>query len=251
MQAPFPPTDQAEAPIPPVTASIDPIPGNDPIPPETGSNDANMNLKVTTRRSAANRTEPWYLPPPPRRSTREKQSPGYYASLPPQVEDIPAPARKKRRLEESLPTPKARTRARTTEEAARKTPSPDLTVGLPPPATNGDIDDADADPGKGRRVHWTLKEDGKLISALTNTRKKKWGNEYRTDFAAVAALVPGRTRKQCYKRWHDVFDPINGRASGRKGKWSGDEDTKCGTNARCKELDCNCRTGSGSNGNSV
>jgi hypothetical protein len=49
MQAP-PPTDQAEAPIPPEIVS------NDLIPPETGSNDENMNRTVKVRRKAANRT---------------------------------------------------------------------------------------------------------------------------------------------------------------------------------------------------
>jgi hypothetical protein len=109
MEAP-PPTDQAEAPIPPETGS------NDPIPPETGSNDANLNRTVKLRRKAANHTEPLYL----RRGTRKRQSPGYFAS-PPQDEDIPAVARKKPRLEEYLPT--------TIDEAARKKVLPDLSVG--------------------------------------------------------------------------------------------------------------------------
>jgi hypothetical protein len=52
-----------------------------------------------------------------------------------QDEDNPA-ARKKPRLEESLPT--------TTDESTRETASPDVSVGLPPPAA--DIDDANADP---------------------------------------------------------------------------------------------------------
>jgi hypothetical protein len=54
---------------------------------------------------------------------------------PPQAEDIPP--KNKPRLEEFLPV--------TTDEAARKTASPDLSVGLPPPAADND-DDANTDP---------------------------------------------------------------------------------------------------------
>jgi hypothetical protein len=50
-------------------------------------------------------------------------------------QDDDNPARKKPRLEEPLPT--------TTDQAARKTASPDAAVGLPPTADN---DDAHADP---------------------------------------------------------------------------------------------------------
>jgi hypothetical protein len=80
------PTDQAEAPIPPETGS------NDPIPPETGSNDANMNRSVKVRRKAAKRTFPFDL-------TIEE------LNVVPHI-----PARKKRRLEESHPTTRVRTR---------------------------------------------------------------------------------------------------------------------------------------------
>jgi hypothetical protein len=43
---------------------------------------------------------------------------------------------------------------------------------------------------------WTLEEDSKLIEAVT-VCGKDWGK----DWVAVAALVPGRTNKQCCKRW--------------------------------------------------
>jgi hypothetical protein len=33
---------------------------------------------------------------------------------------------------------------------------------------------------------WTAEEDAKVNSAFTNTSKKKWGKEYKTDWAAVA-----------------------------------------------------------------
>jgi hypothetical protein len=73
---------------------------------------------------------------------------------------------------------------------------------------------------------WTTDEDAKLISAVANTSKKKWGNDYKTDWDAVAALVPGRTKKVCYDRWHHVLDPSIYRASELTGKWTPDEDIK-------------------------
>jgi myb proto-oncogene protein len=42
----------------------------------------------------------------------------------------------------------------------------------------------------------------------------------------VAALVPGRSQKQCYNRWDAVVDPSIGPASGRKGGWTVVEDIK-------------------------
>jgi hypothetical protein len=97
-------------------------------------------------------------------------------------QDEDNPAKKKRRLEEPLSASTA-----PIDEAARKTTSPDVSVGLPAAANNADI-----------RVigHWTPEEDAKLKSAVTNTRKKKWGSEYKTDWAAAA----GRTRIQCRSR---------------------------------------------------
>jgi hypothetical protein len=192
----------------------------------------------TLCRKVARRTESWY-PQLPRRGTRQRQLPTYFASLsPPQAEDIPARARKKRRLEESLPT----TRATTTDEAARKTASPDISVGPPPPTADddidddidGDIDDANTDAdfltdtqmNAGARRCWTLEEDAKLIGAVTNAPKKKHNREYKTDWVAVAALVPGRTGKQCGNRWRDVLNPSIDWALGRTGKWSLDEDDK-------------------------
>jgi hypothetical protein len=56
---------------------------------------------------------------------------------------------------------------------------------------------------------------------------KKYGNEYKTDWAAVAKLVPGRTKRQCKNKWKTVLDSISmGRATGRKGRWTVDEDIK-------------------------
>jgi hypothetical protein len=69
-----------------------------------------------------------------------------------------------------------------------------------------------------RTGKWEEDEDSKLRDALQIHGSTNWG--------AVAALVPGRTNSQCWHRWHQVLDPSIDRASGRKGKWSEDEDSK-------------------------
>jgi hypothetical protein len=89
------PTDQAEA----------------SIPVEYVNNSPNLNRTVTVRRKAAKRSESWYVTPPPQTIAAP----------------LSIPARKKSRREEPLPT--------TTDEAATKTASTDISVGLPPPAT--------------------------------------------------------------------------------------------------------------------
>jgi hypothetical protein len=183
----------------------------------SGSRSAITTTTVRMSRKAARRTEPLYIPPLPRRGTGQRQLPKHFAS-PPQNEDISAS--KKPRFEEALPT----TRARTSDEAARKTPSPDLSVGLSPPAADGDIDDAitdpvlDTQPDAVATGSWTLEADEKLTSVVSSTSKKRWGKEYNTDWVAVAALVPGRTEVQCRKRWYNVSDPSIDQANERTGK---------------------------------
>jgi hypothetical protein len=135
-----------------------------------------------------------------------------------QAEDNPA--RKKPRLEEPLPT--------LIDQAARKTDSPDLSLGLPPLVA--DNDDTNANPmadtssnagaSTWATARWTTEEDAKLTSAVASTSKKKWGKEYKTDWDAVAALVLLRTKKQCWDRWHNVLNPSIDRANGRTGKWT-------------------------------
>jgi hypothetical protein len=96
-------------------------------------------------------------------------------------------------------------------------------------------DDVNADPmpdtqpnaGATRVIDpWTPEEDAKLTSAVANTSKKKYGKEYKTNWAAVAALVPGRTKDQCKRRWHNTFNPSITLTAGRTGKWEEDEDSK-------------------------
>jgi hypothetical protein len=194
------PTDQAKA--------------EAPIPIKTESNDADTNCTVAAHRKAAKRTLPWDL------VAGELH---LMSSQPPQNEEIPAPARKKPRLEEPVPT--------TRDQAARKTASPEVSVDLPPPGA--DIDNANAysvtdtqpKPGAYRR-RWTLEEDAKLTSAVASTLKMKWGKDYKKNWAAISTLVPGRTKHQCLTRWEDVLDPSIDRANRRTGKWAEDEDSK-------------------------
>jgi hypothetical protein len=201
------PTDQAgaEASIPQETI----VTGNGP----------NMSRKGAVRRKAAKRTHPFDL------------AAGELHLLPssPEAEDIP-PARKKSRLEEPLPT--------TTDEAARKAASPSVSVRIPPPPAAGDdsptnangdlVTDTQPNAGATTVTHrrWTLEEDAKLTSAATNTSKMKWRKEYKTNWDAVAVLVPSRTSTQCMRRWKDFLDPNIDRASGRTGKWTAGEDSK-------------------------
>jgi myb proto-oncogene protein len=70
----------------------------------------------------------------------------------------------------------------------------------------------------GRRCKWTTVEDGKLKDAVQTHGGKDW--------AAISALVPGRTIDQCYNRWHDALDPRIDRRNGRTGQWAEDEDIK-------------------------
>jgi hypothetical protein len=72
------------------------------------------------------------------------------------------------------------------------------------------------DPSGGKKKgKWKPEEDAKLTEAV-----KKHGKNW----VAVAAQVPGRSNKQCHKRWTDVLDPSN---NGKKaGKWKAEEDGK-------------------------
>jgi ubiquitin len=134
------------------------------------------------------------------------QLPRYLASPPPpQVENIPA--RKKRRLETPIAT----------------------VMALPPP------DDVDDDPNTdsltdmqmNQRARWTPEEDAELTNAVANSHKTKYGNtELKKDWPAIAGLVSGRTKEQCYNRWKNVLHPSIYHANQRTGKWVEDEDSK-------------------------
>jgi hypothetical protein len=71
----------------------------------------------------------------------------------------------------------------------------------------------------GRTGLWTTDEDLKLKTSVQIHGGKDW--------AAIAVMVPGRTKQQCYSRWFQVLDPNIDRANGRRtGKWTEDEDLR-------------------------
>jgi hypothetical protein len=179
------------------------------IPTEYERNVASMNPTITVRRKAAKRSLPWKL------AADEIQ----LALSSPQDEDTRAT--KRPRLEELFPT--------STDEAATNTTSDAVAVALP--SSDATADHTDSDPVTGTQPnsrttgatgHWTLVEDAKLTGAVTNTSKKKNGNNW----AAIAALVPGRTNIQCKNRWQNALDPSIDQMTGTMGKWKEDEDTK-------------------------
>jgi hypothetical protein len=73
----------------------------------------------------------------------------------------------------------------------------------------------------GRTGKWTPDEDNKLKDAVPMYNGNDW--------TAIAALVPGRTRNQCWHRWRDVLNPSINRANRCTGSWTPDEDTKLKT----------------------
>jgi hypothetical protein len=189
------------------------------IPTEHVQNGPNLNRTFTVRRKAAKRILPWDLP------VDEIQ-----LALPsPQDEDIREA--KRPRLETPFPT--------STDEATTTNTSHTTTVAVfqdevlyskglhlqtAIPAAAAGFDPMVDTTGERRR--WTPEEDVKLISAVTNTDKKKYGQNYKIDWVAISAIVPGRTSKQCYYRWRDTWDPRKNLTTVRAGKWTGDEDKK-------------------------
>jgi hypothetical protein len=207
-----------------------------------------VNRPVTVRRKAAKRTLPWDLAA----GELDLVSPS-------QAEEIPA--RKKQRLEEPLlaTIDEAASKTAAHDTAESLTASPDVSIGfLPPPSPAGDDDDdvnadpvTDAQPNvvatRATGPRWTTGEVAQLTCAVANTPKKKWGNQYnqyKTGWDAVAALVPGQTKKVCYDRWIVLKDAVQThggkdcvaisalvplrrkKQSGRTGKWTPDEDNK-------------------------
>jgi hypothetical protein len=78
-----------------------------------------------------------------------------------------------------------------------------------------------------RTGKWTTQEDGTLIDAV-----KKYKNG--EDWTAIAALIPGRTRKQCRQRWFKQVEPSSrttkiqskkDETPARAGKWATKEDS--------------------------
>jgi myb proto-oncogene protein len=75
----------------------------------------------------------------------------------------------------------------------------------------------------GRTGSWTADEDIKLKKAIEMHGDKDW--------IAISALVPSRTKKQCWNRWH-VLDPSIDRVNGRAGKWTDEEDLRLRTSVQ-------------------
>jgi uncharacterized protein (DUF2237 family) len=178
---------------------------------------------------AAMRTFPWKL-------TAEELK--LELSHPLQDEDEDARETKRPRLEEPFRT--------STDEATTENTSHATTVALPPHGADDDTgaenaaytdaaDHADPDPvtdmhlnarTTGERRGWTSEENATLVSAVTKTRKKKPGKKYRTNWAAVAALVPGRSYMQCRSRWHNTLVSNIDPTMASTGRWTADEDRK-------------------------
>jgi hypothetical protein len=175
---------------------------------ENAREDPNLNDTFVVRRKAGKRTLPWDL------AVDELE-----IVSPQQAEDIRAT--KRPRLDEPS--------SASTCEAATPLSSQNIAVSLPAADVDADHADADADPVKGARAtgYWTSEEDAKLNSVVTNTSKKKWCKEYKTDWAAVAALVPSRITVQCCKRWKEALDPNMDQSNRRtSSSWSEYEDIK-------------------------
>jgi hypothetical protein len=63
---------------------------------------------------------------------------------------------------------------------------------------------------------WTKAEDSTLKDAAEKPNGKNW--------AAIAALVPGRTKQQCWNRWHDSLRSKSDETNARVGKkWTKEE----------------------------
>jgi hypothetical protein len=112
------------------------------------------------------------------------------------------PARKKPCLQPSFPAISA--------EANILNASPDASVAVACADTGTDpvaASPMQLNAGAAQASHrgWTPEEDTKLTNSVKTTGKKKYGEEYRTDWGAVTALVPGRTKNQCNSRWHNTL----------------------------------------------
>jgi hypothetical protein len=141
------------------------------------------------------------------------------------------PARKKPRLQTSFPATIA------DADTLNAYASPDaagvaVAVAVAASADAGGTDPVAASPLKPNNAgaaqatqrRWTLEEDTKLTSAV-NTTKKYSEEFYRTDWNAVSALLPGRTKLQCKNRWYSALDSKSDETIALVGRWTTDEDS--------------------------
>jgi hypothetical protein len=158
-------------------------------------------------------------------------------------------ANRKPRMEEPLPT--------TTDEklGTRKTASPAIAIGLLPPPPAADNDPANANTTADHvtdMIHnrmlglaFTLTDSSSLDMRrrcqadslvqlqIPPSRSGAKRVQIRTDWSAIAALLPGRPKSQCQSRRHHVLNPsIDRRANDRTDRWSEVQAEGCSANAR-------------------
>jgi hypothetical protein len=222
------------------------------VPTETVSIAPNLNRTFTGRRKAAKRSEPWYLVPPPPQDeglpvakkprlqarssistsadrvvhahTAERvttdshdDKPTYSVTPAASLPSAAASRRSWKAVEDAKLTEAVKKHGNHCVEVAAQVPGRtnvqcrEHWVKTVDP-TNG------KNPGQPRRG-WKPEEDSKLTEAVNKHGKDCW--------VSVAAMVSGRTNRQCRDRWVLTLDPANGKNPGqpRRG-WKPEEDAK-------------------------
>ncbi|CAK9784766.1 hypothetical protein CC85DRAFT_285241 [Cutaneotrichosporon oleaginosum] len=95
-------------------------------------------------------------------------------------------------------------------------PLGDMDILSHPPAAPTPVESTSTPEGHRPRRRWTADEDARLIAAV-----KKYGSQRGpgSQWSKISAGLPGRTNKDCRKRWFHSLDPRV-----RKGRWSPEED---------------------------
>jgi myb proto-oncogene protein len=78
--------------------------------------------------------------------------------------------------------------------------------------------DPSIDRANGHAGTWVEDEDRQLKDAVQTHGAKSWGT--------IAALVPGRTQKKCWSRWHNALDSSIDLVNRRTGIWTAFEGSK-------------------------
>jgi hypothetical protein len=232
--------------VPPIGTEDDEV----SIPMEHLRNGPDMNCTFTEDRRASKRTLPWDLPadelelvaPPQAKDTQDRNRPRLEKPIPTSTDESTTrnTSHDTKVLEPATAADYAdsdpvidmhrNTRATGAPEGDTKLPGADMNSSKTTHGKNCTTDwNADAvlvpgqtlhssNPTSARAARWTTGEDAKLKDAVKIHDGKNW--------FAIAALVPGRTRRQCRNRWHDVLDASVHQTPRRSGKWTPDEDTK-------------------------
>jgi hypothetical protein len=64
---------------------------------------------------------------------------------------------------------------------------------------------------------WTVEEESILMDAVEKQKGEEW--------ADIAALVPGRTKQQCWHRWNGILESKKNETIARAGKWTAEEES--------------------------